>query len=437
MTDRADKMRYANLDASGALPEAHEGRFARALVWTIVAALVALLGWAAVTPVNEITTGRGKIITRASAERVEHPDGGVVTAIGVTAGTKVAVGDTLLEFDTSTLEREMLKLQASYDTLLAERERIAIVLEDRRVDPALSVLSALSSGEQLFWVEQDFVDAQLDLIDADSRAIRPAITILKARKASLAKELAILSDRLERSRSGQQSGVIARNTFEALEREHLQLERSVLDVKGDIAAQENALASNELRKAELLANRNREAAFRLADVREQIVDVSETMKEVSARIERATVRATVAGTVMEMTISNPKEFVAPGEMIAEIIPDQNVVEAEIEVSADQIGSVGVGMPARLKILSYDFTRYGEIVGAVGSVSPSSYLDDLGNSVFRVTIELPNDGVAPSLGNRAIVPGMTVTADILSDSKKILTYLLKPLRALEDRAFTEA
>jgi hypothetical protein len=33
--------------------------------------------------------------------------------------------------------------------------------------------------------------------------------------------------------------------------------------------------------------------------------------------------------------------------------------------------------------------------------------------------------------------MTVTADILSDSKKVLSYLLKPLRALGDKAFTEA
>ncbi len=35
------------------------------------------------------------------------------------------------------------------------------------------------------------------------------------------------------------------------------------------------------------------------------------------------------------------------------------------------------------------------------------------------------------------PTMTVTADILTDSKKVLTYLLKPLRVLSDRAFSEA
>lgn len=437
MNSRRHHGRYANLDASGALPEAHEGRFARALVWTLIAALLALLIWAAVTPVNEITTGRGTITTRASAERVEHPDGGVVVSISVAAGARVAVGDTLLAFDTSSLQREMLKLQASYSTLLAEQERISFVLDDKRVDPGDSRLNDLSPRELLFWVEQALVDAQLDLIDADSRALLPAIEILKARQSSLQKELGILTERLARSRSGQKSGIIARNAVEALESERLQLERSVLNVKGDISSQESALQANELRKIELLANRNRDAALRLAEVREQIVDVSETMNEVTARIDRATVRATVAGTVMDLTISNPKEFVAAGEMIAEIIPDQNVVEAEIEISADQIGSVAVGMPARLKVLSYDFTRYGEIVGSVASISPSSYLDETGNSVFRVTIALPNEGVAPSLGDRAIVPGMTVTADVLSESKKVLTYLLKPLRALEDRAFTEA
>lgn len=428
---------YTGLDASGALPEAHEGRFAKALVATIVAALAALLLWAAITPVNEITTGNGLIKTQALAERVEHPDGGVVARISAVAGQQVRVGTELLVFETGSLEREMEKLRATRASLEAELGRIRFVLEGTGRIPNFSQLSELSAEELLFWAEQSYLDAQLNLIDADSRAITPALAILKARITSMERELEILGGRLERNRSGQASGAIARNTVEQIERDYLQMQRSVLELRGEISTQRSALEANALRTTELFAKRNREAALRQSEIEEQIVNVSVTMAEVAARIERATVRATTSGTIMEIAVANPKEFVASGELIAEIIPEQQSLEAEIEVSADRIGTVEVGMDARLKVLSFDFTRYGELVGQVASISPSSYLDEQGNTVFRVTVALPDGGRAPRLGNRAVVPGMTVTADILSDSKKVLSYLLKPLRALGDRAFTEA
>ena len=434
---RSNDESYPGLDASGTLPEAHEGRFAKALVITIFAAMIALVLWAAITPVNEITTGSGVIKTQALAERVEHPDGGVVARISAVAGQQVRVGTELLVFETSSLEREMEKLQATRVSLEAELGRIGFVLEGKGRIPSFTQLSDLSAEELLFWAEQSYLDAQLNLIDADSRAITPALAILKDRIASMERELEILSGRLERNRSGQASGAIARNTVEQIERDYLQLQRSILELRGEISAQRSALEANALKTTELFAKRNREAALRQSEIQEQIVNVSVTMAEITARIDRATVRATTAGTIMEIAVANPREFVASGELIAEIIPEQPGLEAEIEVSADRIGTVEVGMDARLKVLSYDFTRFGELVGQVASISPSSYLDDQGNTVFRVTVALPDGGLAPQLGNRPVLPGMTVTADILSDSKKVLSYLLKPLRALGDRAFTEA
>lgn len=428
---------YKDLSASGALPEAHEGRLAKALILTVVAALIALLLWAAITPVNEITSGSGAIKIRALSERVEHPDGGVIANINVVAGQQVVPGTRLMDFDTASLDREMEKLQASHDTLVADRSRVMFVLEGTGHIPNFSSLSELTAKELLFWAEQSFVNAQLDLIDADSRAVLPAIDVLNARQSSKKRELEILQNRLDRNRSGQKSGVITQSAVELMEREFLQLQRAILEVDGEVVSRRNALKANALRKIELQANRNREAALRHAEIEEQLVKVSVTMAEVDARIARATVTATISGTIMDMGVSNPGEVVAPGDLIAEIIPEQNSVEAEIEVSADRIGAIEIGMEARLKILSYDFTRYGEIVGNVASISPSSYQDDQGRTVFRVTIALPDDGENPHLANKPVLPGMTVTADILSDSKKVLSYLLKPLRALQDRAFTEA
>lgn len=434
---RTNIQRHGALNASANLPEAHDTRFARRLIFIILATLVAVLVWAANTPVNEITSGGGVIQTRTLVERVEHPDGGLVAEILVVKGQRVSAGTRLLVFDTDSLHREMGKLRASQSALLSERSRIAFLLEDKGVVPAFRDLSELEPAELLFWAEQSYLTAQLDLIEAERQAIDASRALMFARRDNLRKEAALLEGRVERSRRGQASGALARNEVESIEREFLQMERALIDLDGEIAAQKNALETSLLKRAELLTQRQREAALRRAEVEEKIVSVALSIAEVEARIARAEVVATVGGTIMEIGASNPREIIAPGDLIAEIVPDGTAVEAEIEISADRIGNIVVGMEARLKVLSYDFTRFGEIVGRVAGISPSSFENQAGETVFRVIVALPGNGENAELTGRPVRPGMTVTADILTDSKKVLTYLLKPLRVLGDRAFSEA
>ena len=434
---RMNLRRHAALSASAHLPEAHDTRFARRLIYTLLATLIAIIIWAANTPVNEVTTGSGVIQTLTLAERVEHPDGGIVAEVHVTKGQRVLAGTPLVTFDTGSLMREMGKLRASQTALLAERSRIAFLLQDKGEIPDFETLDDLDPSELLFWAEQSYLDAQLDLIASERQAILATIAVLDARQGNLAEEAALLKARLERSRRGQSTGALARNAVEAIEREFLQLERTRIEVAGDITAQRNALNSSDLQRSELLAKRQREAALRRAEVEEKLVSTALSIAEVEARLTRAEVTATVAGTIMELAVANPREVIAPGDLIVEIVPDGSALEAEIEISADRIGNIDIGMEARLKVLSYDFTRFGEIVGHVAAISPSSFETEKGDTMYRVTLALPNDGEGVALTGRPVRPGMTVTADILTDSKKVLTYLLKPLRVLGDRAFSEA
>jgi len=429
--------RHGALNANANLPEAHDTRFARHVVFIILATLSATIIWAGNTPVNEIATGNGVIQTRTLMERVEHQDGGLVSKIFAEKGQRIIAGAPILEFDISSLSRELGKLQASQVALQVEQNRIAFLLENKGIVPDFNAVSDLEPDELLFWVEQTYLAAQLDLIVAEARSIEKTQSILRARRENLAEEADLLGARVIRSQRGTESGAVARNSHEQLEREYLQVQRALLELEGDITAQSNALETNRLQRAELLASRQRDAALRRAEIQEQIVNVALSIAEIEDRIDRAKVFATVTGTIMNLAVANPQEVIAAGDLIAEIVPDESAVEAEVEISADRIGNVEIGMEARLKVLSYDFTRFGEIIGQVAAISPSSFITDTGETVFRVTVALPNDGEGAALTGRPIRPGMTVTADILTDSKKVLTYLLKPLRVLGDRAFSEA
>ncbi|MEM7718016.1 MAG: HlyD family type I secretion periplasmic adaptor subunit [Pseudomonadota bacterium] len=437
---RRDRLRknmndHLKVDAHADLPEARDLRFAKASILTLLLAIVSLLIWSSLTPVNEIASGEGVIVTEFKVERVEHPTGGRVQAVDVAVGQRIPAGARLIAFDISTMDREVEKLSATLFVFELERARLDFVLQGR-LPQDISLETVPQSREGLmFWTEQAQLEAQLDLIQAESRAITAQLVTLTEQRQNLKEEYALLSARLDRSLEAVQKGLISQNELERQQREALQGERAVLSLEAQIAQERNALELNRLRRVELLATRRHDAALRIADIESQMINVKLSIAELEARKNSANVVSTVAGSVMSLSALRANEVIAPGELIAEIIPEDSKILAEIEIPAGKIGSVERGMDVRVKVETFDFTRFGDLHGTVGDISPTSFENAAGVVVFKVTVVF--DATAPSLAGQAIRPGMTVMADIVLDSKMVLTYLLKPLRLLKDRAFTEA
>ena len=426
---------YDALSASPHLPEHHQGRFARRLIYTIVSAFIGGLVWAALTPVDEITTGGGSIETSNRIEKVEHLDGGIVERLFVSVGDPIEPGQTLLHLDAGTLLREREKFAAQMAALNAEWRRVTHILENGDLPPDSAELTAFAEDEQVFWAEQAYLSVQLDLLATEAGAITDRLESIAKRRDLHIREQRILEDQVARYRRAEFA--VRRNDLDALERQLLQAERALVDLATSASGERFALRQNELGRKEILAARRRDAAERRADLERLRVEVTKTLEELQARIDRTVVRAATAGTVLNLSITTPREVLAPGDLVAEIVPANSPVQAKVEISADRIGAVELGMPARLRIETYDFTRFGTLEGQVTAISPSSVRNERDEQVFRVTIDLPGNGTDFDLAGREVRPGMTVTADIISERKTVLSYLLKPLRALNDRAFTEA
>lgn len=428
----------AALSAAGALEEAHDGRFARATVVTCFVAVFAGIVWASRAPLDVVTTGEGLIRTEAPVERIEHLDGGRVARIAARAGDLLAPGDPILVLETAPIERALITVGTQIATLAAEADRVAHVLARPEGDPPPRPDGGSGSGaEEAFWAEQAYLAAQLDLLATDSANIERRMGVLDRQRDTLAEERVLLEGRLARLRALRESGSARAIDVEALEREILQLERGDLSLAGEHAAAADALNGNRLRRLELLAGRRRDAALRREEIGDRLVALRQEAAALRERLSRTEVRTLAGGTVLAVQVSGPGEVVGAGDLIAEIVPAAAAVRAEIEIGADRIGTIAPGMAARLKIMSYDFTRFGVVDGRIASISPTSYVNPEGQDVFRVIVDLSGTDAAPTLGGQPIRAGMTVIADILSGQNTVLAYLLKPLRAIRDRAMTES
>ncbi len=429
----------ADLDLPAELPELRDVLPAKAFIYLCVAAIVAALIWAAVSPITSVIAGKGKIVTANSVLRIEHADGGLVTSVNVIPGQKVRAGQVLVTFDTKTLRRQRETLVSRRDRIRAEAARVEYALRDPNTTdppPERPAYAEMSREERLFWAEQDHLATQIALFTAEANGIRNQLEVIARKTASIEVERGLALKRRDRLQTLAERGLAPVGRAEEAERDLLRVEQVQLDLDAARQNAEDTLRRNEAKREELLSALFRDAAARQSELEDALGVIESDLVEIATRLERATAVSPVDGTVQSVPVAGIGDVVLQGELITEIVPASSPIQAEIEILADRIGDVSPGMPVVVKVATFDFAWYGAMDGEVTSISPTSFENQQSETVYTVFISFPEQEFKPQLSGRPLRSGMTVTAEIVGDTRTLLSYLLKPLLSVSDRAFSE-
>ena len=141
--------------------------------------------------------------------------------------------------------------------------------------------------------------------------------------------------------------------------------------------------------------------------------------------------------------------VTPAQALAVVVPQDSHLEIEATLSNDDVGFVHAGQEVEIKVHTFNFTRYGLLHGRVLNVSPDSIARDGADArprgqnasendsqqqgqdlVYAVRISLDQHQMQD--GNKMVDlgPGMAVTAEVKTGSRRIIGYLLSPLAKYE-------
>ncbi len=413
----------------------HQTRPARRLIALCVTAILVFLVWACVTPVHEVVTGQGALLPADGLRKVQHLEGGIVETVLVRPGQRVEAGDVLLRLDA-----EQLRL---------ERDKAAARMA--RLDLSISRLRALAAGDdgplagetRGLWESQSDALAsaranlatQLQRIAAERESLTRQLPALRRQRSAAERELSLVRDYLGESQDSLDRGLATRFRRDEAARDTLVLERGLAEIEGAETRIASDLAELTAREAELRSNWHREAVDEVAALEAEREETRAQMRQVEDRLSRLEITAPVAGRVNVLGVEGPREVIGAGQVVAEIVPEGEEVYALVEIPASRIGGVVEGSAAQVKVLTYDYTRFGEVAAIVDRVSPGSVVTEDGEQVFEVRLALDTPYVGSAEAGHAAVPGLTVTADIATDTNSLIAYLLKPIRILRDRAFT--
>jgi hemolysin D len=217
----------------------------------------------------------------------------------------------------------------------------------------------------------------------------------------------------------------------------------------DVAVEESRAHEADAAIASLREARNEaEADFRrtifadLTKVQAQAAGLAQDTMKAARRTALQALTAPVDGVVQQLAVHTIGGVVTPAQPLAVVVPVASPIEIEAILANRDIGFVHAGQEAAIKVETFNFTRYGLIHGsvlsvsrdAVTSASPPDHTNagasggeqprQESNYIARVSLDqtrMKIDG-----HDEQLTSGMSVSIEIKTGSRRIISYLLSPL-----------
>ncbi|MFC7738815.1 HlyD family type I secretion periplasmic adaptor subunit [Roseomonas sp. GCM10028921] len=392
------------------------------------------LAWTQATRLPEIAVAPGEVATSVAAAPVQHLEGGIVDAILVREGERVAEGQPLLRMNDAAARSDLGQLSVRRAALRLQAERLAALVAGGGL--AAGDAGLLGPQRAALEARRAAQAARVTTLAEQVEQRRSEIATLAGQAQSMERQVAMFREELATRQALARDGLTTRVAVLEASRMLLSAQADHERVTGQIATARRALAETESRLSEQRMGWVDEARQDAARVAQELAEVEEMIGRLADRADRTLLRAPSAGVVRGLAVTRPGSVVQPGALIAEVLPFDAALVVEARVAPRDIGFVEAGQPVTVKVQAFDFSRYGTVAGHVERVSAGSFLDEHRQPYWRVRIALAQEHVGRNPELARLGPGMTVSAEVTTGSKTIMQYLLKPLHASVASAFRE-
>ena len=408
--------------------------------------VVGVGGWSAVTNIAGAVVAPGVIVVENRPRDIQHLDGGIIAEILVREGDIVEAGEVLVRLDPTQVDANIqilrtreAELEALIARLEAERDGQETITYPETVLQARSpeVERAVNGQDRLFAARTLAAEGQVAQLRERENQLEQQIRGLRGRMEASMNQVRLVRDELQGLRTLLARGYVARTRVLQLEREESRLQGEISNSRAEIARLRNAIGETRLQILQIEKERQSEILTQLREAQTTLAEVKEQLGTSVAQGERISVRAPLAGRVLATEANTIGEVVAPGGLLMQVVPLNENLVIETQVDPADIDQVYPGQPARVRLSAFNQRRTPELWGEVMATAPDRLVDEVtGMPYFLVRVNIADgelERLPPSLEMR---PGMPAEAYMQTESRSVLSYVVKPAQDAMSRAWRE-
>lgn len=401
--------------------------------------LVLLVFWIFFFQVDETAKARGQVVPEGLIFEFESEAGGTIKNIYVKEGDFVKKGQVLVELDKKLIEEELAKEITHKQNLLAEEARItAFVNHYKEID-----FGGENIAKRIKLQQKGLLKAQRELMQADLSILQEELAVAQAELKAIKIELPVVKKQIGRAKKartiieeGTKKKVVSIIRFIDFMQTESQYYRQLSELEGKNLTTKAKIQQIKNKIMELPKKEFAEALEKRAEVVKELIEKNHVILRLQKQLKDARVISPINGIVFSILNHNPGAVISPGEMVAKVVPTEDTLMIEAKLNPKDIGYVKIGQNARVKIDTFDFSRFGVLNGEVKNISASTFKNKDDSTYYKVYIQLERTFFGSNPNEYQILPGMTSEVDITTGKKTIFQYMWKPVYTLMNTAFSE-
>lgn len=376
------------------------------MAWFITIAVLLILIFLSVAQYARKETVRGYLTPTAGTAKIFIPRQGTIGAVHVKEGEVVREGQPLLTIATAQIAADGEDVDAVIlDTLSHQRDllRRQIAAQEERTSSERERLGALTRG----------IEAELAHLESQ--------IVLQRDRIRLSEELAQSAAKL--SAKGHMPEVEYRQRQEALieQKQHLAF------LGQRVAEQKNRLTETRYSLEQLPTV----MAERIQELRNDLAETEQRVAEINGR-RAYVIRAPNAGRIatLQATVGRTAD---PRHLQLEIVPTDNVLEAELYVPTRAVGFVRPGQEVRILYDAFPYQSFGTYRGQVVRISQTILKESdistpvrLSEPAYKVTVALDRQDIDADGRRIPLQADMLLRADIILGKRTLMSWLIDPL-----------
>jgi len=405
-------------------------------------------GWSVLAPLGSAALAPGTVTVEGYRKTVQHLEGGIVKAIHVRDGDNIVKGQVLVELeDTSssaqleTLRGQLFSALAREARLIAERDGKSTVayppdLQNAGNDPR--ALEAMRVQDQAFTVRKRSRDGEMEIFKEQRRQLAAKIEGLKSQQASRKSLAASLSRDLVDFRAMLQEGYVEKQKVSELERRLAEAEGDEGDFAANIATAQTQISEIALKILQIDKEFQREVIEELSKVQFELSELREKTQWLKDTVTRTVIKAPESGMVLGLAVHTLGAVIAPGGHLLDIVPQQEKLVIEAQVSPIDIDRVHIGQTTEIRFSAFKSAKTPKVAGRLITLSADRLTDEKNElSYYLARVEVDKAGLE-DLRKRGLIllPGMPAEVLINTGDRTFFEYLMQPLSNIFARSLIE-
>ncbi len=398
------------------------------------------IAWSYFGKLDVQATTQGKLIVSGRTQTIQAFELSRLQQIHVEDGQQVKQGDPLLSVKVLGVDQDIVSLHYQKNFHASEEMIHHALLNQQQIEtspryPQLSLTEQVQAKLSYQTIKKEYET----LLSEIANEVQLNRVNYQAREREL-KDINILmhniKKRLDAHTALNQKQLISQKEFLEQERELLHARKEKTAKQSELSilnSQHHALREKQDR---INAQKHQEWYEKYQQAKFKFVSLEQELIKNQERNQLEIIRAPVDGTVQQIAIYTLGAVLQPAQQLMVIVPNNHVQLAEVKILNKDIGFIQEGLKADVKIDAFPYTRYGTIEGELLSISRDSTQDENLGLVYLAQIGLSSKQLLVEGEHIELTPGLSIVAEIKTDKRRLIDYLLSPINEYTSTAMRE-